>query len=151
MGYITNFIVYTLAMVGVMVVALMVFKNATTVNGGKSSKYLRILDSISLGQRKNLYIVSTGKEQFLIAGDVNNTCLISRLNGLGSAEEDTKPAVINFHNNSENISGKTFKETLSSLPKQNYMDKSVLGIKSSLLNEKSNNSVIKNIADILTK
>ena len=39
MGYITNFIVYTLAMVGVMVVALLVFKNATSVGGGKNSKY----------------------------------------------------------------------------------------------------------------
>ena len=40
MGYITNFIVYTLAMVGVIVVALLVFKNATSISSGRTSKYL---------------------------------------------------------------------------------------------------------------
>ena len=147
MGYITNFLVYVLAMVGVIVVALLVFKNATSIGNGKASKYLRIIDSISLGQRKNLYIVSTGKEQFLIAGDVNNTCLISKLEGISVQQkepaqdllETLKPAV------------SSFKETLENLPKQSYMDKSNIGIKSSILNEKSNGSVMKNIAEILKK
>ena len=42
MGYLSNFIVYTLAMVGVIVIALMVFKGATggSVKGG--SKYLKV-------------------------------------------------------------------------------------------------------------
>ncbi len=141
MGYITNFIVYTLAMVGVIVVALLVFKNATSVGGGKASKFLKIIDSISLGQRKNLYIVSTGKEQFLIAGDVNSTCLISKLEGLNELKneslQDIKPLPVSFQ------------DTLNSLPKQNYMDKSNIGIKSSLLREKTSNSVIKNLAEIM--
>lgn len=146
MGYITNFIVYTLAMVGVIVVALLVFKNATSVGGGKTSKYLKIIDSISLGQRKNLYIVSTGNEQFLIAGDVNNTCLISKLEGINvqteqkqSVIESLKPAVTSF------------KETLENLPKQDYMDKSNIGIRSSMLNEKSKTSVMRNLAEIMKK
>ena len=141
MGYITNFIVYTLAMVGVIVVALLVFKNATSIGGGKASKFLKIIDSISLGQRKNLYIVSTGKEQFLIAGDVNSTCLISKLEGLNELKneslQDIKPLPVSFQ------------DTLNSLPKQNYMDKSNIGIKSSLLREKTSNSVIKNLAEIM--
>ena len=167
MGYITNFIVYTLAMVGVIVVALLVCKNATSVGSGKASKYLKVLDTISLGQRKNLYIVSTGKEQFLIAGDVNNTCLISKLSGLGGENQvvnigssalaevgsvEIKPNETKKPCFAAKIGGgKSFQETLSSLPKQNYMDKSVLGIQSSILSEKSGSSVIKNIADILTK
>ena len=140
MGYITNFIVYVLAMVGVIVVALLVFKNATSVTGGKSSKYLKIIDSISLGQRKNLYIVSTGKEQFLIAGDVNNTCLISKL------EELEAKTITDMK---ENPAISSFKETLENLPKQSYMDKTNIGINSSLLNKKSNGSVIKNLAEIM--
>lgn len=143
MGYITNFIVYTLAMVGVIVVALMVFKNATTVGNGRTSKFLKVIDTISLGQRKNLYIVSTGKEQFLIAGDVNNTCLISKLEGLNEIKheklEDFKPKQA------------TFQDTLNSLPKQSYMDKSNIGIKSSMLSEKTSSSVIKNLAEIMRK
>ena len=140
MGYITNFIVYTLAMVGVIVVALLVFKNATSVGGGKHSKYLKIIDSISLGQRKNLYIVSTGKEEFLIAGDVNNTCLISKIDNVSSAI----PNSIN-----ELQSGISYKESLNNPPKQSYADKKDIGIRSSALNKKSNNSIIKSFADIL--
>ena len=136
MGYITNFIVYTLAMVGVIVVALLVFKNATTIGGGKSSKYLKIIDSISLGQRKNLFIVSTGKEQFLIAGDVNNTCLISKIDNVEQAKTIT---------NSTN----TFKETLENLPNKKYTNTQNIGIKSSMLNEATGSSVIKNLAEIM--
>ena len=144
MGYITNFIVYTLAMVGVIVVALLVFKNSTCVGGGKSSKYLKIIDSISLGQRKNLYIVSTGNEQFLIAGDVNNTSLISKLNSLSFKDEAVKDLF-------EKPQTSSFKETLESLPKQSYMDKSNIGITSSLLKEKSNGSVMRSLAEIMRK
>ena len=136
MGYITNFIVYTLAMVGVIVVALLVFKNATTIGGGKSSKYLKIIDSISLGQRKNLFIVSTGKEQFLIAGDANNTCLISKIDNV----EQIKTIA-----NSTN----TFKETLENLPNKKYTNTQNIGIKSSMLNETTGSSVIKNLAEIM--
>ena len=37
MGYLANFMVYTLAMVGVIVVALLIFKSATSggITGGK--------------------------------------------------------------------------------------------------------------------
>ena len=145
MGYITNFIVYTLAMVGVIVVALLVFKNATSVGGGKCSKYLRIIDSISIGQRKNLYIVSTGKEQFLIAGDVNNTSLISKLEGLTVQNEVKQTEMFDGAKPVVN----SFKETLESLPKQSFMDKSNIGITSSIINKKSNSSVMKNLADIM--
>ena len=62
MGYLANFMVYTLAMVGVIVVALLIFKKATTggIAGGKS-KYLRVLDTLSIAPRKTLYIISTGR------------------------------------------------------------------------------------------
>ena len=145
MGYITNFIVYTLAMVGVIVMALLVFKSATSAGGGKSSKYLKIIDTISLGQRKNLFIVSTGKEQFLIAGDVNNTCLISKIDNVGTV----------IKNNSENQDSSedkktvfnSFKETLANLPKQNYKEKSNIGIRSSVSNKKTEGSVIRSLAE----
>lgn len=144
MGYITNFIVYTLAMVGVIVVALLVFKNATSIGGTKASKYLKIIDSISLGQRKNLYIVSTGIEQFLIAGDVNNTCLISKLEGINDI--NSKSEIM------RNTIPMTFKDTLANLPKSDYTDKSNIGIHSSALSKKTNsNSVIKNLAEIMRK
>lgn len=133
MGYLTNFMVYTFAMVGVIVIALLVFKNATSQGTGAKSKYLKVIDSMSLAPRKTLYIVSTGKEKFLIAGDVDKTTLISKLETNEQAEE---------------ISSKeTFQQTMQSLSKSNYMDKSNIGIKSSLLHEKNDKSVMRNLID----
>ena len=150
MGYITNFIVYTLAMVGVIVVALLVFKSATGVNSGKTSKHMRIVDSLSLGQRKTLYIISTGHEQFLIAGDVNNTTLISKLENktCGITGSESINSNIPSLNEESDIS---FKETLNRVPRSNYMDTSNIGIHSSIINKKTNSSVMRSLADILKK
>ncbi len=115
MGYLANFIVYTLAMVGVMGLALFAFKKFA-LGGGKSSgsKNLRVLDTMTLSARKTLYIVSAGDEKFLIAGDVDRTTLISKLG-------ETKQVQV-----------ADFKETMSQLnEKTRYADKSIIGIKSS--------------------
>ncbi len=145
MGYLANFLVYTFAMVGVIVAALLIFKNSTSIGGGKKSKYLKVIDSMSLAPRKTLYIVSTGSEKFLLAADVDKTTLISKLDGIQVLDND-----------------KTFKETLESMPnvkemkinnipKPSFMDKSNianLGIKSSMLHsDVRQKSVIKSLAE----
>lgn len=145
MGYLANFLVYTFAMVGVIVAALLIFKNSTSIGGGKKSKYLKVIDSMSLAPRKTLYIVSTGSEKFLLAADVDKTTLISKLENIQVLDNE-----------------KTFKETLDSLPnvkemkinniqKPSFMDKSNianLGIKSSMLHpDVRQKSVIKSLAE----
>lgn len=143
MGYLTNFIVYTFAMVGVMVLALIVFKNATSGGVKGSAKFLKVLDTMSLGPRKTLYIVSAGEEKFLIAGDVDKTTLISKLNPK-SAVEDRISAIASIEE--EDFSTKSFKETMNSLPSRSgYMDKSVVGIRSTQNSPYS--SVMKNLAE----
>ncbi len=137
MGYLANFLVYVFAMVGVIVAALLIFKNATTVGGGKSSKYLKLIDTMSLGPRKTLYIVSTGREKFLLAGDVDKTCLISKLEGT-KVNIESEPVF------------EDFRTTMENLPKKNYTDRSDIGIKSSILNkntEKTYGSVMRNLAE----
>ncbi|MBR1373568.1 flagellar biosynthetic protein FliO, partial [bacterium] len=121
MGYLANFIVYTLAMVGVIVVALLVFKNATSVGGIHKSKYLKLVDTMSLGQRKMLYIVSTGHENFLIAGDADKTCLVSKLDKLEILPETQLAAK----------SVESFKDTIDMLSKPCYMDRS--GIRNTIV------------------
>ena len=133
MGYLTNFIVYTLAMVGVIVLALMVFKGATNGTVKGSSKFLKIHDSLSIGPRKTLYIISAGEEKFLIAGDVDKTCLISKL--------ETKSSIENKIQSIE-----SFKDTIENIPtKASYIDRSIIG------NYKTENkpysSVMKNLAE----
>ena len=143
MGYLTNFIVYTLAMVGVIVVALLVFKNATSVSSGHGSKHLKIIDTLNIGQRKTLYIVSAGKEKFLIAGDVDRTSLISKLdmkeNNISSVAVATAEEDFQTNNSQETALNR----------KQSYADRSIIGITSSMLNQRQSqyNSVIKNIAE----
>ena len=193
MGYLANFMVYTLAMVGVIVVALLIFKNATSggITGGKS-KYLKIIDTLNLAPRKTLYIVSTGREKFLIAGDVDKTSLISKLE---TAEDCSEAYEIRNDRMGEvssdlSLTGKhltptlssqewefsdlanlaqvpsprgrvregafqeiqspmTFQETMSKLPKPSFMDKSDIGIKSSMLSSKNagGKSVLRNLAE----
>ena len=162
MGYLANFMVYTLAMVGIIAVALLVFKGATGCGGGIKSKYLRVLDTLSLAPRKTLYIVSTGREKFLIAGDVDKTTLISKLetseenvsenNEIKNETNYTSGFDIHFSSVGTATKEKkpmSFQETMSKLPKSNFMDKTNIGIKSSMLSSKMSNdkSVIKSLAE----
>ena len=143
MGYLTNFIVYTLAMVGVMVLALMVFKNATLGGHKGNAKFLKVLDTMSLGPRKTLYIVSAGEEKFLIAGDVDKTTLISKLKQ-GAGYEEKISAIATTSD--EDFSTKSFKDTMNSIPaRSSYMDKGVVGIHSTQRAPYS--SVMKNLAE----
>ena len=176
MGYLANFMVYTLAMVGVIVVALLIFKNATSggITGGKS-KYLKVIDTLNLAPRKTLYIVSTGREKFLIAGDVDKTNLISKLetaedcgvscetrndntyesfSDLANLAQTPSPRErtgvrVNSVGVNPNSAPMTFQETMSKLPKPSFMDKSDIGIKSSMLNSKNTGgkSVLRNLAE----
>jgi flagellar biogenesis protein FliO len=79
-GYLVNFSLYTLAMVGVIFCALFVFK---AVMGGKAfvkkSAFVKILDATKLSPRKTLYVIKAGNEKFLIASDTDRTTLISKL------------------------------------------------------------------------
>ena len=141
MGYLANFIVYTLAMVGVIVVALLVFKNSTGVGAKSSSKFLKVHDTLSLGPRKTLYIVSAGEEKYLIAGDVDKTTLISKLGAKDSCPEITQvvpktPIADDFKSTMEKLNNKT-----------SYMDRRNIGIYST--QEKPYDSVMKNLAERL--
>ena len=133
MGYLANFIVYTLAMVGVIVVALLVFKNSTGCGVKNSGKFLKVVDSMSLAPRKNLYIVQAGGEKFLIASDVDKTSLISKLETQGDKSSEV-PEI-----------KETFKETIqNTVPKSSYIDRGSLGICKT--QDKPYESVIKNLA-----
>ena len=133
MGYLANFIVYTLAMVGVIMLAVLIFKTSTTTGVKAKSKFLKVHDTLSLGPRKTLYIVSAGDEKFLIAGDVDKTSLISKLESKKQVEE------------SLNLTD-SFKDKMQELTaKVSYTDRSMLGIQRT--EKKPYNSVMKNLAE----
>lgn len=92
-GYLLNFSIYTLAMVGVIFAALFVFKGVMTGRGfSKKSEFLNIQEVMNLSPRKTLYVIKAGEERFLIASDVDKTSLISKLdpNGLKQPSREDK-------------------------------------------------------------
>lgn len=77
--YLINFSIYTLAMVGVILVALFAFKAFANGNFSRKSSKLKIEDSMNLSARKTLYVINADNERFLIASDVDKTSLIAKL------------------------------------------------------------------------
>ncbi len=78
--YIISFVVYTLAMSGLIGLALIVYKKVTNISTStKKTKELSIEETMSISPRKTLMIVKAGNERFLIASDVDKTTLISKL------------------------------------------------------------------------
>lgn len=97
MGYMVNFIVYTIAMVGIIFLAVFVYKKFSFTTGSKS-KFLNVEDCISVGPRKEIFVVRAGNERFLVASDVGRTSLISKLGENSSYTSEMR----NFSNNETN-------------------------------------------------
>ncbi len=80
-SYLLTFTVYTTAMVGVIFLALFAYKKFSLQNNRVSnSNFLEIEDCVTLGVRKQLYVVRAGEEKFLIASDAERTTFLSKLN-----------------------------------------------------------------------
>ena len=80
-GYVANFAVYTMAMIGLIFFALLIYKKLAFTGDIRASKtkILNIEETITIAPRKTLYIIKAGDERFLIASDVDKTTLISKL------------------------------------------------------------------------
>lgn len=101
-GYLVNFGIYTMAMLGLIFFALMVYKKFSVGGGGilKSSKehVLSVEETISIAPRKTLYVVRADNERFLIAGDIDKTTLISKLGNEGISDVKASESVMNIKN-----------------------------------------------------
>lgn len=78
-NYLINFSVYTTAMIGIIFLALFVFKKASSGCFTKKSSTLNIEESMKLSAKKTLYIINAENERFLIAADIDRTSLIAKL------------------------------------------------------------------------
>ena len=79
--YLINFLVYSMAMVGLLFVCLMVYKKTMANNySKKNSEELTVENAMNLTSRKTLYIVKAGDEKFLIASDAERTTFLAKLN-----------------------------------------------------------------------
>lgn len=90
-GYFINFIVYTMAMVGLLFLCLMVYKKANLNNKcSKNAEELSIENALNLSQRKTLYVIKAGKEKFLIAADTERTSFLAKLEDNESKNNKTE-------------------------------------------------------------
>ncbi len=79
--YLINFLVYSMAMVGLLFVCLMVYKKTMLNNRcAKNAEELSIENALNLSQRKTLYVIKAGNEKFLIAADTERTSFLAKLN-----------------------------------------------------------------------
>jgi len=78
--YMLHFIIYTMAMIGLIFFALFVYKKfSISAISLKKKGILNVEDALGLSPRKTLYIIKAGNERFLIAADLERTTLISKL------------------------------------------------------------------------
>lgn len=95
MGYISNFIVYFLAMIGIIILALYVYKKFSISSfSTRRTNSLKIEDTLSLSPRKTLFVVRDGNERFLIAADLERTTLISKLEDREEVHEEINHRMI---------------------------------------------------------
>lgn len=79
-GYILNFIVYTTAMVGIMLIAVAVYKKSCLWGKfGEQKSDMKIEQSLNLSPKKTLYVVNVKNEKFLIASDSDRTSFLAKL------------------------------------------------------------------------
>ncbi len=102
-GYFANFIIYTAAMVGIIFLALFVYKKTAFGSQNNRSNFLAIEDTLNIGPRKSIYVVRAGNEKFLIASDAERTTLLSELKNKKTANEeiytssvDDLPVIVDF-------------------------------------------------------
>ena len=77
--YLGHFIVYAMAMLGIIMLVIYTYKMTYGVKSGLNSSLLSVTDSMKLTPKKTLYVVKAGDERFLIASDFDSTTLISKL------------------------------------------------------------------------
>jgi flagellar biogenesis protein FliO len=80
-GYILGFTVYTLAIIGVILLAFVVAKKSMlTCNIAKKKEFfLDIEHSVNIAPRKTVQVLRAGNERFLIALDTERTTFLTKL------------------------------------------------------------------------
>ena len=75
MTYVTAFIFYTLAMIGILLVGFIVYKKTFMSEKGENKGYIKVIDSLPIGNKKMLLVVKIKNEKFLIASrNIKKSC-----------------------------------------------------------------------------
>ncbi len=79
LAYLTAFIFYTLAMIGILVGGFIIYKKTFAPIKSENKGIIEILDSHVIAPKKTLLVVKVKDEKFLIALDSERTTFLSKL------------------------------------------------------------------------
>lgn len=77
--YITAFIFYTLAMIGVLLIGYVIYKKTSLISKNEAQGMIKVLDTLSIAPRKILMVVKIKNEKFLIASGAEHTTFLAKL------------------------------------------------------------------------
>lgn len=121
MTYVTAFIFYTLAMIGILLVGFIVYKKTFMSEKGENKGYIKVIDSLPIGNKKMLLVVKIKNEKFLIASGLEHTTFLSKLEDDNTQKETLKNPVLN-NIVDENLVDKIYDETFSQKNEQKLYD-----------------------------
>ena len=121
MTYVTAFIFYTLAMIGILLVGFIVYKKTFMSEKGENKGYIKVIDSLPIGNKKMLLVVKIKNEKFLIASGLEHTTFLSKLEDDNTQMETSKNPVLN-NIVDENLVDKIYDETFSQKNEQKLYD-----------------------------
>lgn len=111
-----QFLVYTLAMIGVLVIGCVVYRKTMYSNPIQKNSMLKIVDLLRLPDRKILYVVQCKNEQFLLASSNDKVTLISQLNSKNNQEDIER--YLKEKQDSEGVENQSKKTMINSLLKE---------------------------------
>ena len=121
MTYVTAFIFYTLAMIGILLVGFIVYKKTFMSEKGENKGYIKVIDSLPIGNKKMLLVVKIKNEKFLIASGLEHTTFLSKLEDDNTQKETLKNPVLN-NIVDESLVDKIYDETFSQKNEQKLYD-----------------------------
>lgn len=121
MTYVTAFIFYTLAMIGILLIGFVVYKKTFMTEKGENKGYIKVIDSLPIGNKKLLLVVKIKNEKFLIASGLEHTTFLSKLEDDNIQKEEVKTPVLNNFVD-ENLVDKIYDETFSQRNQQKLYD-----------------------------
>ncbi|MBR2069268.1 MAG: flagellar biosynthetic protein FliO [Candidatus Gastranaerophilales bacterium] len=77
--YITAFIFYTLAMIGVLLLGFVIYKKTIMPIKQENKGMIKVIDKVAISPKKSLLVVRVKNEKFLIAMDAERTTFLSKL------------------------------------------------------------------------
>lgn len=113
--FIMGFTVYTLGIIGLLVIGYVLAKYLINNAGRmphKQRSFLKIEQAIGLEPRKSIYVLSAGKQKFLVATTPENVCLLSEL--------DKDNHQINLQPQGQNYTQQQATQQQQAAPQQQY-------------------------------